>query len=297
MYHGVSSVPAREGLRDSAGKHLPVDLFARHLSVLKRSRQVIPLQEMVRGLRDRQDMDNTVALTFDDGYENNVLVAAPALADAGMSASFFVTTGIINTDTFIWTDRVEMIVDRASGASIRLAGDGEEFPIGSLEEKRRALTAIKSSLKRLDNELRTDALEHLAIEHGVADACAEGDYRFMTWDQVRGLVAAGFEVGAHTVTHPILTRLPLAEAADEILGSKEKVLQETGKCSETFCFPNGKSTDFNGELQALCRQHFGAALSTNRGAAMLDELYELRRLSPAGTGSGEDIEWMLLRAQ
>jgi peptidoglycan/xylan/chitin deacetylase (PgdA/CDA1 family) len=296
MYHGVTRDTGANGFRNSEGKHVPLDLFASHLRVLRRFRRVISLSELTDGLYDQRDLSNTVAITFDDGYENNALVAAPVLADFKMPAAFFLATGFIGAERCIWTDHLEKILDRTSCASLQLPDEADAMPIRSFDEKRRALIAAKALLKKKVHSSLPDAMEALAGQLGCMDVHADGDYRFMNWDQARGLVRAGFEVGAHTVSHPILTRLPLEEAANEILVSRDKVQQETGQCSSTFCFPNGKLIDFSPALKELCRQHFKSALSTERGVASLADIFELKRLSPAGTGRGENIKWMLLRA-
>lgn len=297
MYHGVSRGPAlRNTLRNIEGKHMPVDTFVEHLRILRRSRHVISLSELVEGLYGRQDMSNTVVITFDDGYENNFLVAAPALAECGMPASFFLATGYIGTDRLVWSDRLEVMLDRTDCSTVRLPADLGEMSIRTLAEKRQVLARIKSILKSQACLPIREAIECLAIQLGVPETCAEGDYRFMDWDQVRGLLKGGFEVGAHTISHPILSKIPFGEASVEIIGSRDKILQETGQCSSTFCFPNGKACDFNSQILDLCRRHFRAALSTNHGWAAIEDMFELKRISPAGSVMGRrGLEWSLLR--
>lgn len=296
MYHGVSLQPPSNSLRNIEGKHIAADLFADHLRKLHRSRGVISLAEMVAGLAARLDMSNTVALTFDDGFENNVLAAAPILNDFKMSAAFFLATGFIGTECCIWFDKLEIALDRTQATSIELPGNAGTMPLRSLEAKRRALSKIKSILKAKQTCSLSEDAEKLMAQLGVSDVAPEGDYRFMSWNQARHLVSAGFEVGAHTVTHPILSKIPYEEAAAEILASRDKVRIETGQCCGTFCFPNGKVSDFSPALRELCQTHFDAVLSANRGVAVAEELFELKRLSPAGPGKGENIEWMIFRA-
>ena len=295
LYHGVTQSMQQVGLSNCEGKHMPIELFIHHLRILRRSRCVIPLNQMVEGLASGAAMRNTVAITFDDGYENNASVAAPVLADFNMSAAFFLTTGLIGTDSSIWTDRVEMALDHTTRNSMHLPFSDDPISISNFNEKRHALGLLKSMLKLLPAEKLHEAVTMLVDQLGVVATPAKGNYRFMNWEQARELSAAGFEIGAHTISHPILTKIPISEATVEILGSRDKVLQEVGQCSKTFCFPNGKLTDFNAPLQALCREHFKAALTSERGTAAMSDIFELKRLSPGGLKNGENIEWMLLR--
>jgi peptidoglycan/xylan/chitin deacetylase (PgdA/CDA1 family) len=297
MYHGVSVGTVPGSLRNCEGKHMPADLFAQHLRVLQRSRRVISLSDMIAGMEQRQDMRNTVALTFDDGYENNLLAAAPALADFKMPAAFFVATGFIGAERCIWFDKLEIALDRTNRTSMQLPGNNGTIPIRSLIEKRQALVRAKKILKAKETRSLDEDAMTLVAQLGVTDFSPDGDYRFMDWNQVRQLVQAGFEVGAHTVSHPILSKIPFDEAVAEILDSKEQVRQETGQCSSTFCFPNGKMSDFSPALKTMCQGHFKAVLTAERGAAAAEQIFELKRLSPAGIGKGENIEWMLLRAR
>ena len=297
MYHGVTSLMAGRGLRNCEGKHTPVALFDKHLQLLRRSRRVIALREMVDGLANGQDLSDTVAITFDDGYLNNVLVAAPVLAEFNMTATFFLTTSLIDTDQYIWPDQLETALDRTVHRALTLPGMTEPCSLATVEEKRSALRRIKQVLKVQSGHDIGGAVEQIVAALDVSTHHADGDYRFMSWDQARELRQAGFDIGAHTVTHPILSKLPLPQAEAEILESQQKVREEVGDCSTTFCFPNGKLADFNTELQDVCRSHFKAALSTERGAASARDMFALKRLSPAGVDGGENIEWMLLRTR
>lgn len=297
MYHGVTRHARSAGLRNYEGKHLAADLFAQHMQVIKRSRRAISLEQMVDGLHAGDALGNTVAITFDDGYENNVLEAAPILADFDIPATFFLATGLIGGTGFIWPDRIEMALERSRKKVVNFPGHPASMPIASVDEKHQALVAIKRFLKQQPMNDLEHAVQDIADRLEVFDTCADEDYKFMNWDQARALLCSGFGIGAHTVTHPVLAKIPFDSAVNEIVKSRDTIVRETGQCSSTFCFPNGKSDDFNPALQAFCRRYFKAALSTNRGAAVFDDMYELKRLSPAGKGRGENIEWTLLRGR
>lgn len=302
FYHGVSapSMPANGGirLRNVSEKHLPLDAFASHLRTLSQTRRVIPLAEMVESLRAGESLAGTVAITFDDGYENNFLQAAPALADFKMPATFFLSTGFIGTDTWIWTDRLEMMLDETKVEVLTFELTGQSFSLRGTPEKRAALAAVKGVLKRLPNIERLNVMHELERALRLSEVPPpDGDYRFMNWDQARRLADAGFDIGGHSISHPILSKLPLEEAKQEILGSCEKISAEIGKCSASFCYPNGKVSDYTQELKRYCEKHFRSAVSTNHGVAHADELYELKRLGPPTGARKANIEWLLFRAK
>ena len=159
MFHGVSGSDSFDGLRNAAQLHLPRETFIAQLRLLKRHRRVIGLTEMVQSLQSGDDLTGTVALTFDDGYENNVLHAAPALADFGMPASFFLATAHIGTGRWIWTDRIEHAFDRTSRGE--LDWDGQRWSLADLEARRTALRAIKSRLKTFTVDQRDRSLDQI----------------------------------------------------------------------------------------------------------------------------------------
>lgn len=108
MYHGVSN-EARQGLLDKDGKHIDLELFRRHLALLSRKRNVVPLSELTAGLADGQDASGMVAITFDDGYLDNYDCAAPVLDDFKLCATFFLATNFIGAQRWAWTDRKSVV--------------------------------------------------------------------------------------------------------------------------------------------------------------------------------------------
>lgn len=296
LYHGVEAKSDLRRLKNSDEKHLPRDAFIAHLKTLKQCRKVVPLSQMMEGLRAGEQLKNCVAITFDDGYENNYLAAAPLLAEFNFPATFFLATGFIGTEKLIWTDQVEFFLEKTKSIRLALPWLTHELPLKTLAEKCGALKTIKSTLKKMKHTDCLAAVDQLGDSLGVLKpANSEEDYRFMSWEQARSLRRAGFEVGAHTVSHPILSRLSFDLATSEILVSRDRVATELGDCSNTFCYPNGKSGDYTNELVQFCSQHFSSALSTNRGYATCNEIFELRRFSPLGGALRANIEWMLLR--
>jgi peptidoglycan/xylan/chitin deacetylase (PgdA/CDA1 family) len=277
MYHGVAAANDSGPLAVGADKHVGEHLFREHLQLLAAHRRVVPLSTLVDALLSRADCRGMVALSFDDGYLNNAQCAAPILREHSMSATFFLATGFIGANRWAWTDRLDYVMATSPG----------------LEETRQELLLLtKAKLKALDWKLAEERVAEIGAQCGVPDAAPHERYRFMSWDDARALVKGGFEVGAHTVNHAILSRVPLAEATEEILNSQAKVKAETGACSRTFCYPNGKRTDYTHEVMDICRQHFDAALSAEAGTARIEDRFEIRRI---GVDSGTSVARLAAR--
>lgn len=100
--------------------------------------------------------------------------------------------------------------------------------------------------------------------------------RLLSWSDLHDLVQAGFEVGAHSITHPMLPRLTPEEAAQEIAGSKEMLQQRLGQPVTVFAYPYGQASP---ETRALTKSHYRAACGVGLGRARpSDDRYCLRRI-------------------
>ncbi|MBI3776089.1 MAG: polysaccharide deacetylase family protein [Gammaproteobacteria bacterium] len=288
MYHGVSA-RARRGLENCEGKHVELDIFVRQLQAVAESRRVIPLTALIAGIRSGETLRDAVAITFDDGYENNVLNAAPVLAELGMSATFFLATGYIGTDRWLWVDRLEFLLNRATCNQMRLPGVPFEIPLRTLADKQRALRCIKEYVKMRRGGNTIDVIQEMEQLCGGDGTPPYGDYRFMSWEQVRQLADAGFDIGAHTVNHAILSQRRLDEAKREILVSRDRVVSEVGRCSRVFCYPNGRAGDYTPEIARWCAQHFDAALSAEYGPVRVSDLFQLKRIGVCNATTAENL--------
>jgi peptidoglycan/xylan/chitin deacetylase (PgdA/CDA1 family) len=106
----------------------------------------------------------------------------------------------------------------------------------------------------------------------------------LTWGQVREMSNGGISFGAHTMSHPVLARLSLEKAQEEVSESKKKIEAMIGKQVDSFSYPFGKRTDYSKSLIPLLREmHFECAVTTealpNRRCV---NLFELHRYPPWG---------------
>jgi peptidoglycan/xylan/chitin deacetylase (PgdA/CDA1 family) len=89
------------------------------------------------------------------------------------------------------------------------------------------------------------------------------------------------DYGAHTCTHPILTKIDPDEALWEIKKSKERIEEAIQRDIQAFCYPNGKENDFNENIKAMVRKcGFKCAMSMIYGMNNSEtDLYALRRMA------------------
>lgn len=236
--------------------------FGEHLAYLAREFVPVPLAELVRGLDTPGRLpQRAVALTFDDGYRNNLLAAAPLLRRAGIPATLFVATGLIGTDRGMWGYELELCFARHEPARLARAS-GDEVLVRLCEHqvpRRLLMLACVDYLKTLPHAELLRRLEAIRAELPVE---LDEDNRLLGWDEVRELRDYGFDIGGHTVTHPLLPNTTPEHAEREIAGCRRDLEARLGVRPTLFAFPNG---DTEPHVTALVGRHFEAAVTTAPG--------------------------------
>jgi peptidoglycan/xylan/chitin deacetylase (PgdA/CDA1 family) len=241
-----------------------VATFRWQMSVLAGSFNVLPLSEAIDALRADRLPPRAVCITFDDGYRSVHDLALPVLREFGLPATVFVTTGHLG-ESNMWNDRIIEAVQTVPGRQLDLSQFGlGRYPLATLDERKRTLASLTEASKYLPPPQRRALVEHL--EQLVGEQLSHG--LMLTPEMVINLDRNGVEIGAHTITHPILSSLDDAAAAREIAGSKQELEDLIGKPVRLFAYPNGKvGKDFDARHVAMVEKAgFDAAFTTAVGA-------------------------------
>ena len=240
---------------------------------------VLPLGDAVQRLVAGTLPSRAAAITFDDGYADNWTNAVPILQRHGLSATFFIATGFLNGGR-MWNDTIIESVRRTNGTTLDLSQFGcGAWSIDGTEAKSAAIGRLPTRVKHLPFSQRDEVVRFIAE---ICGAALPTDL-MMTDDQVVQMVASGMEVGAHTRSHPILTRLDDDLAAEEILASRQYLSTLLSRDIDLFAYPNGRQgDDFDARHVRMVRElGFRAAVATNPGAATGEaDLYRLPRFTP-----------------
>ncbi|WP_199271790.1 polysaccharide deacetylase family protein [Pseudoduganella flava] len=253
--------------------------FSAQIAMLKSRFNVLPLIDAVRRARAGTLPARAAAITFDDGYADNAEVALPLLQRHGLHATFFVATGFLNGGR-MWNDSVYELVRRAPDGVLDATPLGlGSHPLHTIGDRQRAIPALIGQLKYLPIAERQRQVDRLVALAGVTLP----DDLMMTSAQVRKLHAAGMGIGAHTVNHPILARLPDDEARREIAQGKHALEELIDARVPLFAYPNGKpGEDYEARHVAMARElQFEGAVSTSWGASRArPDLFQLPRFTP-----------------
>lgn len=257
--------------------------FDRQLAYLARWFHVISLRELVEWLDGRKELPPYAALiTFDDGYLDNYSQAYPLLRKHKLPALIFLTTGHIGTDApFYW--------DLAAYCFTHTRRDHLAFPDGRVEhwstpeQRAQAGKTWVERMKALPQAEKQVHVESLPVLLDVSIPAGYFQRLMMDWEQVREMQKNGIEFGAHTVNHPILTRVPREQAREEILESKSRIEQELGEPVLGFAYPNGQAADRDQAVETLVAESgIRAAFTLLSGPSALREVkrnpYAIRRI-------------------
>lgn len=240
---------------------------------------VLPLDQAAVQLKTGSLPARALCITFDDGYADNHDVALPILRRHGLSATFFIATGFLDGGR-MWNDSLTEAVRACSKAELDLTALGlGHHPLSSFSAKRQAAVALIRQVKYQPMSLRVEVGDQVARLAGVE---LPTDL-MMRSSQVIAMRRAGMQIGAHTISHPILATLDETAARNEVKGSKDWLEHLLGERVGLFAYPNGKpNEDFSPANRELVRGlDFDAALSTEWGTTRFgDDPMQIRRFTP-----------------
>lgn len=225
-YHSVIDGSEPRWARLSGGLHLPLAQFRQQLEFLARRYRVISLETAVADLSaGRRLAARSVVLTFDDGYANNLHIAAPLLAEYGFAATIFLATDYIGRSLFWWDD-----------LCMRLCAH---------ERLGRAAVVTRAALAHGQSLLRAATLEergHMLNAWG-SDPGRDDALRPATWDECR-TAPANIHFGGHGAAHRLLDAIPREDARAELDHCQRALRTELGpRATPLFCYPAGQWTD------------------------------------------------------
>lgn len=257
-YHRIMPVPDPDTYAfDMELISTPPEQFREQMVRIRKYFRPMRLTDIVAALDAGEALPpDTVAVTFDDGYDDNYRIAAPILDEVGVPATFFVSTGHIDSGRpYAYDWLVHMILTtRAERLTLPELNIDIALP-AERASRRRIAGNILLRMKWLDALGQTAMTERLEAEWNMPSAKARPiECRPMTWSQAREMEAAGFEFGSHGVHHRMLARLPVEEMEREIRASKATLDRELRNPAILMSYPVGGDRAYNEAVIAATRQ-------------------------------------------
>jgi peptidoglycan/xylan/chitin deacetylase (PgdA/CDA1 family) len=274
-YHRILALP--DPLIDSDPD---VETFRWQMRLLAECFNVMPLHDAVQAMASERMPPRAVAITFDDGYSSFHDLALPVLMEYELPATVFVTTGHMHQKGSMWNDMILEAVRRMPPTVLDLRELGlGELPLRTAEQRRRTAQVLTERCKYMplsERDMFTAALQRHA---GVA---LQQDL-MLDADMLRTLNQNRVEIGGHTVSHPILSKIDDEAARREIVDNKRQLEAIIGQPLRLFAYPNGKRrADYTAaHVQMLEDAGYNAAFNTETGAATrAHPRFELPRARP-----------------
>jgi peptidoglycan/xylan/chitin deacetylase (PgdA/CDA1 family) len=274
LYHRIADLGADPWSLAVTPRH-----FAEHLEILSRDYHPVELQRIGSKQRSDAPPHGAVSVTFDDGYADLLYNARPLLDRYGIPATVFVPAGMIGSTHEFWWDELERLLlqpgtlpsalqlniqgqtcawalDAAASYSPANADHYRHWKAWELAPTaRHALYySLWNMLQRLPNDQRQSVLDELRVWSG-AGVSGRPTHRTLSLEELRALSAGNLiEIGAHTMTHPVLATLPIAEQRSEIQQSRAQLEAIVGRPVSSFAYPYGKLHDYTEETVTVLRE-------------------------------------------
>lgn len=284
FYHRINDAPSLQQLA------VAPRLFERQVEILARRARVVPLSCLVERLAEPEPLvGDLAAITFDDGYRDNLEVAAPILERLGVPATVFVATDYIDRRAVPFWERIEHALTGAwrrgaTPADVAATGDPgldvlvrEALAVPGAAGPVQALATAVRDREPGRRERLLGALEKLG------GALAPEAGLMMDWDDLRALARRGFEIGSHTASHAWMPGLGAEALEHELAGSKRRIESELGVEAAGFAYPWGEHVPAQLPRLAACGYRWAVTVEpgVNRPGA---ERFQLRRIA-AGLGA------------
>jgi peptidoglycan/xylan/chitin deacetylase (PgdA/CDA1 family) len=199
-----------------------VERFGQHIAYVCRTKHPVGVEEVIAAASGLKDLpDKAVLVTFDDGDRTVLERAGPILKAHGVPAVVYVIAGLLDTDQPFWWREVEYLLEHG-GTARMLASD---------------ITTARavSTLKKISDSERLGALNELR-QSSRSEAPRAPQLRS---HELHDLVAAGIEIGNHTLTHPCLHQCSEDKIRRELDGAQEILTGILGRKPTTLAYPNG----------------------------------------------------------
>jgi peptidoglycan/xylan/chitin deacetylase (PgdA/CDA1 family) len=282
LYHRVAEVQS-----DPWSLSVTPDRFADHLQVLREVGQPMALDELSQNLRDGKCPYRPLVVTFDDGYADNLYTAKPLLERCDIPATVFVSAGLVDGNRQFWWDELDQLLQGEAlpkTLDLNINGNLYHWTLGEPElcgkgdvqqdrqwkawdkHKPNSRQSLYLAIYKLLQPLKSSEQAHVLSQlmaWASPKSTRRASSRPLTNEEIVALKGGLIDIGAHTMTHPLLSARPTAIQREEIQQSKAYLEGILGSPVTSFAYPYGGKSAYTAETVALVREAgFGCACST-----------------------------------
>jgi peptidoglycan/xylan/chitin deacetylase (PgdA/CDA1 family) len=236
---------------------------------------IVDLGEGLRRIESEFPEKRFAVFTFDDAYRDNLKYALPVLRRNQCPFTLYVPTALVDGMGEVWWQALEDIIAQQSAIAVTEGGENDYLPTATLAEKHAAYETLYAKMRAMPELDRVALIRDLAAKYDF-DLAAHCRGLIMDWQELRNFATDQLcTIGAHTVHHYELAKLPPEQARNEIEMSIKVIEAQFGKRPIHLSYPIGGQSSAGTREYDLARDlGLRSAVTTIPGA-----LYRKHRAS------------------
>ena len=261
LLHGVVE-QSNYQFRNFNRKHIIDKEFDYFVKSLESKGTALTTDDLIAIKNGRPIPQGSFVITFDDGFKNNLTVAAPILEKYQVPATFYLTSDFVTNNIMSWIDRIDWVIEQSrmtEKLEITLPWEKTPKKLVSHNSRLNFLKEVRSVVKsnrEINQSWLADNIQHQLGFDLKKSSDDELDAK-LTWDDVRKLASSElFTIGGHTHTHPIMSFLNDSYLKFEISHCLDLLKKEGDIVTEHFSYPEGLAHCYNDNV-IKCLKAFG----------------------------------------
>lgn len=247
---------------------------------------IVSLDEAHRRLSEQDFDQRFVSFTLDDGYHDNYASALPVFEKHGVPFTVYVATSMPDGTAVLWWDLLEQMIDDNDELRLVLPGVNPVLPTRCVAEKYKAFDQVYNCIRGMAAEEQAKAVEDM-LEAYVVDPVEHCRAVGMSWSTLGTISQHPLcTIGAHTLTHPALSKLTEQEFRYEVCGSRDLLQQRLKIQVDHFAYPFGDpGSAASREFELMSDLGFKTSTTTRKGVLFEEHashLHALPRISLNG---------------
>jgi peptidoglycan/xylan/chitin deacetylase (PgdA/CDA1 family) len=228
---------------------------------------LVSLDEMHRRMIERDFSRRFVCLTFDDGYRDTMKWVYPILREGNVPFAVYVPTSFPDRLGELWWLALEAVIARNDHIGLQIDGRNRTFDCRTVAEKRALYDEMYWWLRGMPTETEMrNVVRNLAACYHV-DIAAFCNDLCMSWEEIAELATDHLvTIGAHTVNHPMLAKLPIEAVRSEMDLSRSVIEAALSMRPQHLSYPIGdRSSAGPREFAIAAELGFKTAVTTRPG--------------------------------
>lgn len=263
FWHDVSHHASQE----VEGESFPTKLFERQIKYLVRHYEVISMDEYHKRYKEHSFSNREIVITFDDGYHNNLLVAAPILKKYNLPFTVFISANNVETRRRFYVSIPRLVIIGAKLEEVNIPQMSYRKTLHTDKERIQCANEIEYKIKYFPHDKAVSISKHLISLIGrnrFDDLCRQyPNGELLSWEDIKKLANDyNCTIGSHCLDHCVCHCNQHHDlVSHQIIDSKALIEKRTGLKCNYFAYPNGDHTPFS---DSIVEKNYKLGFTTER---------------------------------